>query len=323
MTARWRALAAIAVLTASSPARGFVRERVTEDCELVDDFGCAPIAWHERNCVPIDIYMNGTADMTRDEAARALGAAAHAWSPSAVACTATARPPHPYLEIIPGMAADDAKPPPVANDSHNVLIFQSEWPLDLPFGAVAVTTIAKKKDGRILDADIEINDQWFPWANLDPGAPTHGQGDLFDLQNAITHEFGHFLGLGHTCDAGNDANTFDDKGTPVPVCGSPDETPEIRGSVMYAIVETGETSKRVLSPDDVAGICTIYPTADDPKLCTLDLPDDGCGCASGGGARTIGGLAFGLAFAALARLRSGRARRGGRGRTPRPAPPLR
>jgi MYXO-CTERM domain-containing protein len=75
------------------------------------------------------------------------------------------------------------------------------------------------------------------------------------------------------------------------------------------------TTKRVLSPDDVRAVCDIYPAAQDPHACTLNLPDDGCGCATGGTHRTEGAalslLALGLAVADALRLllRSDRDRR--------------
>ena len=78
---------------------------------------------------------------------------------------------------------------------------------------------------------------------------------------------------------------------------------------MYAIVEPGTTGQRVLSPDDIAGLCAIYAAARDPKTCSLDLPDDGCGCTAGGsGPRRAGAGAvlFVGAWASVARRRSRR-----------------
>jgi MYXO-CTERM domain-containing protein len=70
---------------------------------------------------------------------------------------------------------------------------------------------------------------------------------------------------------------------------------------MFAIVDPGDPRKRTLTADDIAGVCAIYPEADDPRICALDLPDDGCGCAVGGGGAGafIGALAFVLAMVAV------------------------
>src|ERR1019366_8185381 len=55
-------------------------------------------------------------------------------------------------------------------------------------------------------------------------------GTEYDLGSILTHEAGHFLGLAHTADT---------------------------SAVMYASYSPGAT---VLTPDDVAGICSIYPS---------------------------------------------------------------
>jgi hypothetical protein len=79
--------------------------------------------------------------------------------------------------------------------------------------------------GEILDADIEVNT-----------ANTHftlGSDNIdYDLQTVLTHEVGHFLGLAHS--------------------SNPD-------AVMYASYQKGTLTGRVLTDDDKAAICAIYP----------------------------------------------------------------
>lgn len=150
---------------------------------------------------------------------------------------------------------------------------------------LALTTVSYgKSSGQIFDADIELNG-WdgqsptappgFYYTCLDPPAALctllGGPGCIeWDVQNTVTHEAGHVLGLAHNCDS------------TTPTCPDPNAT-------MYPKARMGETSKRDLQPDDIDGICTLYP------------PDKGCGCGSTGAEGLLGLLGL-----LLLRLRSRR-----------------
>jgi hypothetical protein len=162
--------------------------------------------------------------------------------------------------------------------------------------------------GRIVDADMRLNAAYRAFADLDPGGYSNGQGLAFDLQNAVTHELGHVLGLDHTCVLDpDDPRPLDDQGIPVPTCAGASD--EILATTMYPSTEPGWISQRVLSSDEVRAVCTIYPAGADPKLCVLDLPNDGCGCAAAG-ARPGGLIAAAALVLAVIRARP---RRGGSG----------
>jgi hypothetical protein len=306
--------AALAAAVASPPAHAYTR--------ALSPAGI-PVYW-TTSCVSLTIYLNGFSMMSPDQVAKSLGAAAHTWSPDAVTCPDGLT--HPYLEIVPGMAQPGAGEPAVGNDGHNVLVFRTtDWAETLyPENAIAVTSLTKKGDGRILDADVEINAQFAAWANIDPGVDVQADPNLglpFDLQNAITHEFGHLIGLDHTCFGLADAvRQIDQNGNPVPDCNA--APADVQQTTMFANVDPTdkETSKRDLAPDDILGVCSVYPAERDPHACTLDAPDDGCGCAAArgttGGRRDARALALALA-AALALVTRGRARRAGRGPTAR------
>lgn len=168
---------------------------------------------------------------------------------------------------------------------------------------VALTSVLYYPDtGRIVDADIEMNGWngqggslsgrehgWY-FTCEDPGGlpecTEYGQAGCFgvDLQNTLTHEVGHLLGLRHVCDVGSPA----DRG--LPPCESTHAP-----ITMHPLTFPGDVEKRSLHPDDVAGVCAIYP----------DGGSSG-GCSSGGGAGLLGGL---LAGVALARARRGARRR--------------
>jgi hypothetical protein len=292
-------IAGAVVAQAGSAAHAYVRAKTTSDM--------IPIYW-TGSCTTVTMYSNGFVEaqiMSRDEVAKSLSAAAHAWSPDAVTCPdGDGGISHPYFEIVTSLAPDGAPAPSIASDGINVLVFHlADWPSDLSPMALAVTSVTKKRDGRILDADVEINAQSYGWANYDPGASVpsdHGRVPI-DLQAAITHEFGHFIGLDHTCFGPADSERqIDANGNAVPDCGL-DAPPDVRQAVMYAIVEPGTTGQRVLSPDDVAGVCAIYAAARDPKTCSLDVPDDGCGCQAGrSGRRGEGALLLLAASASMA-----------------------
>jgi MYXO-CTERM domain-containing protein len=101
-----------------------------------------------------------------------------------------------------------------------------------------------------------------------------------DVQNTVTHEAGHTLGLAHSSDA---------------------------SATMAASAPAGETAKRTLHADDLAGICAIYPrgaqtttSLGDPIR--LEPAGSGCGCSSGRGG--LASALWPLLLVALAKRRA-------------------
>jgi len=155
-------------------------------------------------------------------------------------------------------------------------------------GAVIATTVTtfNAATGQIFDADIEINDSpaangsKFTFTTADsppcpPGGPIVNCVSI-DVQNTVTHEAGHSLGLAHSADP---------------------------NATMAATAPAGETSKRVLHPDDLTGICAIYPRGAQTSTSlggSIRLePAGGCGCSSEGG---VGGALWPIVLVMLARL---------------------
>jgi hypothetical protein len=109
-------------------------------------------------------------------------------------------------------------------------------------GVLATTTTTSNSfTGQIYDADIEVNDSpaadgsKFIFTALDGPVctgPNQTGCIYYDVQNTITHEAGHSLGLDHSLDP---------------------------TATMYASAPQGETSKRTLHADDLQAICDIYP----------------------------------------------------------------
>ncbi len=142
------------------------------------------------------------------------------------------------------------------------------------------------RTGTILDADIELN----------ASQPAGDIGFLFtavswppcegipspecvstDIQNTVTHEIGHALGLDHVLE---------------PL------------STMEATAPLGETHKRIIDAGTAAGFCDTYPRGLPPTQCTeaavvskaLSALSAGTGCAAAPGALVPGLLLWGGAW---------------------------
>ncbi len=100
-------------------------------------------------------------------------------------------------------------------------------------GALAVTVRTyNTKTGVLLDADIVINGQ-HKFRKLNGEAPKGKNAPVaYDLQNTMTHEMGHFLGLG--------------------------EDYEHEHATMYAYTQPGEVKKRVPGPEDLEQLFALY-----------------------------------------------------------------
>jgi hypothetical protein len=279
VTVRRALLAAFATLSAAAPAHAFVRSTTSG--------GNFPLVWRE-SCVPVTIYLNGFVEKTNiaeSKVVKSIAASAHAWGPDGVTCAAGS----PSLEIVPTLSLSKTAGP-TGYDARNSLVFRTEnWTVGgkadgKPYSetALAVTTVIAKADGHIVDADMEINAVSMQWANLDPGVPTpidREDRGIFDLQNTITHEFGHFIGLDHTCFNDDPANPKlrpkDDLGHDVPDCDGPGSG-AVADTTMYDRAPSLETSKRTLAQDDMNAVCAIYPPTSEAQACALDSP---VGCA--------------------------------------------
>ncbi|HEY2730498.1 MAG TPA: hypothetical protein VGK52_11180 [Polyangia bacterium] len=322
------ALVVLLSVTTAARAQAFVR-KVNEKTDV-------PTFWN-KSCVSVTVYLNGF-DKSQNQYAltvagimKSVTEAAHTWSGDVVACPAGDAP---YLEIVPTLAPVNAPAPSVADDAKNVIVFRTDrWPSDHDPSALAVTSVTSEGDGHISDVDMEINatSSTMRWMNFDPGflppADQHMDADYYDLQNALTHEFGHFIGLDHTCfkpdRPGSDVSAkgalrpTDDRGARVPDCGPLTSPPDVQATVMYDVSSPGEVSKRTLSPDDVSAVCAIYaPSRPHEKTCALDKPPVGCEVA---GTSTRGSVCVPSAACAVALLVEAARRRRRRVSDPRRA----
>ena len=158
-------------------------------------------------------------------------------------------------------------------DGNQVLFIHdaSAWPFGRHVIAMTVVSV-KANDSEIVDADVTLNAAGFSFCVDDCGP---GQAQLGAV---VLHEAGHFLGLDHSDEA---------------------------DAVMYAQRPVERQSMGALMPDDVAGICAVFPAAQTPTVCTAPAPSgepprgaSGCASARAPGSRSTAALlAIALAFA--------------------------
>ena len=155
------------------------------------------------------------------------------------------------------------------NNNQNLVVFQeAEWIHSSD--AIALTTTTYDMDtGETVDADIEFNGVGFRFTTNPP------QPARVDIQNTATHELGHVLGLDHTPDP---------------------------NATMYAEAPPGDTSKRTLAPDDVNGLCFVYPLDGNIPYHTDDTMAEVCNTPPSGGCTSCGVFPSGAVWPAIAVL---------------------
>jgi Matrixin len=260
----------------------------TAQCEL-DEFGCNlsgnALFWPS-SCVSFSVQQDGSKKLGigYDTLQAVVTKAFQQWTDAD--CGGGA---HPSIQIVDGGMVSCAKPEYNQSqpNAHIIAFHDSKWLYTNTMETVALTTVHfNRETGEIYDADVEINSDQNDFADSDP-AP--GQ---IDLNAALTHEAGHFLGLSHSGD--------------------------MTATMYWAYSADAAT----LESDDVTAICTSLPPDRTPVStdCTprhgfsgdCATAEAGC-CATavgrnGSAPRTLGLLTFGLGVG-LWRSRSASRRR--------------
>lgn len=219
---------------ALTPARAFAYCRTTttptNPSYRPEVSGCfvegRSLYWPSR-CLTVEVQEKGGPlgdAVTKPLVERAFGA----WTRTNGACT-------PGLDVdVTGAreVPDDAVAGFCEGDEvHNVVGFQeSGWPSNAR-GTLALTTLTFDIDtGEIFGADTTVNATFIEWST-DDALPDGAH----DLESALVHEAGHFLGVAHS---------------------------PVRDATMFADYQPGTSELRTLEPDDEEAICVIYPAAD-------------------------------------------------------------
>jgi hypothetical protein len=168
------------------------------------------------------------------------------------------------------------------------------WDGDLQTIALTLTTY-DEKSGIIYDSDIQLNASGFVFTTVDPPAPTcsrpistnPGNCVATDVQNTMTHEIGHLIGLDHT---------------------------RALGSVMNPSAPQGEVSKRDIDEGSADFVCRTYPKGQASQSCVTPalersgnaavLGPQALGCSSSGAGAWLPAVA-GWALLAWRRRRGG------------------
>ena len=151
-------------------------------------------------------------------------------------------------EVNPGGAASQPEGYQAGQFTENAVYWLERWPFHDSRLAVTVSTF--QDDGTLLDADVLVNGTMhftLMEGSNHGGLATRGAASQFDLGAVLTHEMGHFLGLGEN--AANDHAT------------------------MWPDVAAGDTHQRELTDDDEQGVTSIYSG-------TVLKPAAGCGGAT-------------------------------------------
>ena len=283
--------ALFATLALAGPARAYVRERSEDDKY--------DIIWPNPR-VTLTVRTGNPLPLSVDDFVGAATRAAATWS---VPSTDTSID---YTVVTSAEAAADP-----AFDHENTISFRdSGWNGPMyAANALALTTIWTE-GGASVDTDTEINNDEpaYLWAILPDDPAAASSAPDVDLQNALTHELGHVLGLQHPCylDPPPDPPQLDYQGNPVLSCSDPSLPAAVKDTTMYPSSLPGLIGERKLSSDELLALHDLYPAGRAPVVEGESAMSGGCALA---GAPTTGHEVLVVLAGLLAALRRRRARR--------------
>ena len=188
--------------------------------------GGLPLFWRNA-CIGYNVHYPPSKRVSYEDATNSLSVAFTRWTGASCPTEGNGRSRASIDVRDLGPVACDAVQYKARAPNQNAVIFRDDtW----RYGpqVLGLTTVVFAPDtGEIYGADMEINTKDMdPIAFRDPV-----DKNAYDFLSVVTHEAGHFLGVGHS---------------------------DSKGATMFARYDKGETHQRILSPDDVNAICSIY-----------------------------------------------------------------
>jgi hypothetical protein len=181
--------------------------------------------WWRNACVSYDIQKDASAQVPYPQAVQAIASAFSKWT--GAICAAGARVSIDVRDLGP-VDCDQVQYSSDQGNQHVIIFHDDVWPHNDSNNTLGLTTVTfDPGTGEIFDADMEINSTPSIPLSMGDSVPANG----YDFESIVTHEAGHFLGMAHS---GDEAAT------------------------MFAHYVPGTMSMRILTADDVAGICSIY-----------------------------------------------------------------